>query len=522
MNRLLRADRDQMVLHSRTIAESLKADHEVFGFARLIDTLDLKDFRKKYSPEGGKAYDPSLILSLLIYGYHRGWRSSRELQRACEENTAMRYLVGDHKIKFRAIAEFRVNFADEISDVFKQSVSQVVKRRPTVGKDVKVDGTKIKACAANDQTYTRQELEARKAELDKKILDYLNGGIEDDKRDDAELGDNVGYEMDTEETQKRIHDFVANQKQLLKERRAAEPQPTPKVKPEKPVDPNQQEMFTVAHKLEKINTALSSTDDKSSDCKINLTDTDARFMKNRGKILQSYNVQVASSEGFVVAADIASNNCENDLKEMAQALERAMENTQVTIEKATADSGYFYHTALQFFEEHQIDGYIPSPQQISKERKGEEDTGFESHHFEYNKKSNTYICPQGKPLNFHRQFKRDGNDYFRFHCKPLHCVQCPVREKCCTTKEDIQRGYRSLELGEEHALKHAMILKMKSDEAKKACKRRGAEIEPIFGNWKSLRNFWFFLLRGRKKALTEVKITATATNFGKLVRLAIA
>ncbi len=328
-----------MLLHSRTIAESLKADHEVFGFARLIDSLDLKNFRKRYSPEGGKAYDPSMILSLLIYGYHRGWRSSRELQRACEENTAMRYLVGDHKIKFRAIAEFRVNFADEISDVFKQSVGQVVKRKPTVGKDVKVDGTKIKASAANDQTYTRQELETRKVELEKKIVDYLNGGIEDDKRDDAELGDNVGYEMDTEETQKRIHDFVANQKQLLKERRAAEPQPTPtpKEKPEKPIDPNQQEMFTVAHKLEKINTALSSTDDKSSDCKINLTDTDARFMKNRGKILQSYNVQVASSEGFVVAADIASNNCENDLKEMAQALEHAMENTQVAIEKATAD-----------------------------------------------------------------------------------------------------------------------------------------------------------------------------------------
>lgn len=48
-------------------------------------------------------------------------------------------------------------------------------------------------------------------------------------------------------------------------------------------------------------------------------------------------MQVASSEGFVIAADIASNNCENDLKEMAQALECAMENTPVAIEKATAD-----------------------------------------------------------------------------------------------------------------------------------------------------------------------------------------
>lgn len=519
MNRLVRANRDQQILYSRTIAESLKTEHEVFSFAELVDSLDTSRFLAKYSAEGGRAYDPRLILSVLIYGYHRGWRSSRELQRACEENTAMRYLAGDEKIKFRAIAEFRVKFASEISDVFSQSVAKVVAQRSTVGRDVKVDGTKIKASAANDQTYERQALEARKAALEKKIHDYLQGGIEDDKQDDSELGHQSGYAVNIEEVRARIADFVKEQKHLAREN---PPEQQKEAKPEKPKDPNQQVMFTQALYLEKIDRALAESTDKEPEAKINLTDPDARFMKNRGRIVQSYNVQVASSEGFIIDADIAADNSENDLEEMAPSLQRAAENTGIAIEKSSVDSGYFHHTALKHLEEYKIDGYIPSPQQVAKERRKENDTGFESHYFQYGKQSNSYLCPQNKQLDFHREFTRDGNRYFAFHGKPIHCVQCPVRAACCKTKEDMARGYRSLELGEEHALKHAMILKMKSDAAKIAYKKRGAEIEPIFGNWKALRNFWYFLLRGREKVKTEVKLAATAFNFGKLARLGVA
>lgn len=529
MKRFVRANRDQQVLYERTIADALKPNHEVFAFANLIDSLDLSAFLAEYSPEGGRAYDPRLMVGVLVYGYHRGWRSSRALQRACEENTAMRYLVGNEQIKFRAIAEFRVKFATQIDGLFKQSVAKVIVERPTVGSDVKVDGTKIKANAANDQTYTREVLEARKVKLEKKIDDYLSGGIEDDKREDAELGENESRQVvDGAATQSRIQKFIEEQKRAARTRAAEKPKVNADEKVARPsnspqnADPKQAEMFAAALHLQKVAAALKNSDSTDVDAKVNLTDSDARFMKNRGRLLQSYNVQVASSEGFIIDADIAINNAENDLKELHTVLARVQSNIDKAIQTSTTDAGYFHANALEFLVENNIDGYIPAPQQVALERKNLADTGFESHHFRHEEKSNILVCPQNKPLSFHREFERDGNRYFAFHGKSLHCVPCPLREACCATKEDLARGFRSVELGEAHALKRAMILKMKTDEAKKIYRKRGAEIEPIFGTWKAARGFWYFLLRGTKKARTEVKLTAIAFNFGKLVRLAAA
>jgi hypothetical protein len=71
----------------------------------------------------------------------------------------MRFLVGGHEVKFRAIADFRLNFSQEIDGVFSQSVSVLKARKKTIGLDAKIDGTKIKSSAADDQTYLKSELE---------------------------------------------------------------------------------------------------------------------------------------------------------------------------------------------------------------------------------------------------------------------------------------------------------------------------------------------------------------------------
>jgi len=101
MNRLKGCDREQTILFSQSLADHLGEKHEIHAFIRLIDTFKIKSFLERYSSQGGKAYNPRIILSILIYGFHRGWHSSRDLQKACQENVAMRYLVGAHQVKFR-------------------------------------------------------------------------------------------------------------------------------------------------------------------------------------------------------------------------------------------------------------------------------------------------------------------------------------------------------------------------------------------------------------------------------------
>ena len=137
----------------------------------------------------------------------------------------------------------------------------------------------------------------------------------------------------------------------------------PKKEP-KPVDPDQQTMFSKALKYEKIKRALDKNSDLPETSKINITDPDSRFMKRNGKISQSYNALVAqphpcgcipyrqpvglvvSSEGYIIAADIAKENSENDLEQIPTMIEQARINTKVKPAQVSADAGFTFTQAL--------------------------------------------------------------------------------------------------------------------------------------------------------------------------------
>ncbi len=104
------------------------------------------------------------------------------------------------------------------------------------------------------------------------------------------------------------------------------------------------------------------------------------------KISQSYNIQASSSEGYIVAIDIAEGNAENDLKQLVPILSQVERNVGKRTEKASADSGYFHSSSLEYLHKKEIDGFIPSPSEVSGERKGEEDSGYEAHYFNYNRR----------------------------------------------------------------------------------------------------------------------------------------
>jgi transposase len=86
----------------------------------------------------------------------------------------------------------------------------------------------------------------------------------------------------------------------------------------------------------------------------------------------------------------------------------------------------------------------------------------------------------------------------------------------------MRKGFRQLEVDEFADLKHAMINKMKTKEAIAVYKKRGSEIEPIFGILKQGRRFREFLCRGKQMARMHLKIASIALNFGKMVREGIA
>lgn len=88
----LAADRDQLLLMPPSVAEWLPADHLAWFVLDVIDELDLAEFVAAYRADGrgGAAYDPAMMVTLLVYAYCVGERSSRRIQRRCVEDVAFR------------------------------------------------------------------------------------------------------------------------------------------------------------------------------------------------------------------------------------------------------------------------------------------------------------------------------------------------------------------------------------------------------------------------------------------------
>ena len=83
----------------------------------VIDTAVL-DGRYHNDETGAPAYDPALLLKVVLYGYSRGMGSSRELAWCCRENVVMMALSADTQPHFTTIAHFVATLSEVIEPLF--------------------------------------------------------------------------------------------------------------------------------------------------------------------------------------------------------------------------------------------------------------------------------------------------------------------------------------------------------------------------------------------------------------------
>src|SRR5271154_2286915 len=89
--------------------EALPDDDLVFFLLDVMPKLDLSAFHQYYAGEmrGQPPFDITMMVTLLVYAYSVGIRSSRKIAAACERNLAFRAIVGDDRPDFRTISDFR-------------------------------------------------------------------------------------------------------------------------------------------------------------------------------------------------------------------------------------------------------------------------------------------------------------------------------------------------------------------------------------------------------------------------------
>ena len=88
----------------------------------LIDKeFDLSVFEKRYHNDetGAPAYDPAILLKIVLYAYSRGMTSSREIEQCCEQNIIFMALSADTHPHFTTIADFISSSSERIIELFR-------------------------------------------------------------------------------------------------------------------------------------------------------------------------------------------------------------------------------------------------------------------------------------------------------------------------------------------------------------------------------------------------------------------
>jgi len=254
--------------------------------------------------------------------------------------------------------------------------------------------------------------------------------------------------------------------------------------------------------------------------KVNLTDSDAVHMKEGGSkdVRPSYNCQaVVTEEGIITAAKAVKDP--NDMNQLEPMIENSENNTGAAVNEVAADSGYGNYSAYEYLERKKIDGYVPD-RYFSKYQSGEyekEENRYHYSNFKYDSSTDSYTCPEGKPLIFWkiRVQKTEARDWNHKVYKGIQCENCQKKSLCTKAKK------RELLIDMREPLLQEMRKKLLSQEGQNKYFKRQYTIEPVFGHLKFNLGYKNFLLRGIEKVNAEFKLMAIGWNLKKMLKLGL-
>jgi len=327
-------DRNQLLLLPPSVDKWVPANHMVRFIWDIVKGMTLSAFYLSYGAEGRPPYDPAMMLSVMIYAYCQGRRSSRKIAKACEEELPYRWLTGNTIPDHCAISRFRARHEKLMKKVFCEILSLCAEAGLVRVGDVYLDGTKIKG---NASLSTNRTLEQLNKEVEQMLEEAQARDEEEDRlygttrRGDElpeELGDPKSRLARLKEAKARLEARAKaereEQEKKLRDREEEEKSAGRKKRGPKPKGPEQA---------------------VQADRKANATDPDSRIMKTRQGYVQGYNGQaVVSKDQIILGAEVTQE--ENDLYQLEPMIQETKANldeagVKKNIGSCTADTGYW-------------------------------------------------------------------------------------------------------------------------------------------------------------------------------------
>lgn len=355
-----RYDPDQSLLLPPSLRDWLPEEHLAFFVSDTIDAMDLSAFDARYGKEGpGKqAFDPRMMLKVLVYAYATGTFSSRKIAAKLHEDVAYRLLGAENFPAHRTISDFRQRHLPEFRDLFVQVVQIAQEVGLVKLGTVAVDGSKVKANASKHKAMSYQRMKEEEVRLRKEIRELMAQAKQADDAEDKRYGqDRRGDELPAELTRRedRLRSIRAARQRLEARQRASDR--------EKGRESGDQDRTGKPGKPFKR--AFGEPEAKAQE---NFTDPDSRIMKRGSKgYEQCYNVQTAVDEAEQIIVATALTQSASDVHQLEPLMEAIQEATGQHPEKVLADAGYRSESNLQRLEEKGIEGFVA----MGREKDGE-------------------------------------------------------------------------------------------------------------------------------------------------------
>ncbi|MBE0620757.1 MAG: IS1182 family transposase [Burkholderiales bacterium] len=469
----------------------------------LIDSeFNLSALEAKFNNDetGAPAYDPAVMLKIVLLAYSRGMVSSRAIERACSENVLFMAISGDTQPAYTTIAAFVRGLSDEITAIFTE-VILICDRQGLIGRQMfAIDGVKLPSNASKAKSGTHAELAHQAQAIERRVRSMLKEHRKQDTRGEQ------GAEARSS--------HLARAKALKAEAKS-------------------------------IRAFLQSNarrqSGKGPERKSNLTDNQSAKMATSKGVIQGYTgaATVDGAHQIIVAAQAHGSGSEQAL--LVPMIEQARPfGTGETL--ITADAGYHSEANLKALSEQGIraliaDGlmrrrderfkgqgrYKAGPDPLYNKApvpKPASSGKFRPQDFTHDPARNSCICPAGKSLysnGSHCTIK--GRTHHKFTGAKRDCVPCGLRDQCLRTPEKtLVRQVAIFHQSQGSAHKHtdAMRQRIDSTEGRALYGRRIATVEPVFGNLRHNKRLDRFTLRGQRKVDIQWKLYCMVHNIEKL------
>lgn len=138
----------------------LPPEHLAWFVIDAVEDMNLEPFYAAYRVDGRSrpAYDPAMMVALLLYAYARGTNSSRQIERACTEDVASRVIAAQQRPDHATIARFVERHQDALAGLFGEVLALCAKQGLAQVGVIAVDGTKVMANASRNENLDYEQL----------------------------------------------------------------------------------------------------------------------------------------------------------------------------------------------------------------------------------------------------------------------------------------------------------------------------------------------------------------------------